>query len=104
MDRKEFLELHGSLCDKIKEVTAKKNADYTGASDDPFFNFKTVEMLHISTTEQGFLTRMTDKFTRIISLTKTGIQQVKDEAIEDTLMDFANYCILMICYLKSKKK
>lgn len=105
MNREEFLKEHTSICDQIKEVTVRKNADYTGASsDDPFFNFKTVETLHISTTEQGFLTRMTDKLTRIISLTKPGaVNKVLDEAVEDTLIDFANYCILMVCYLRSKK-
>lgn len=105
MNREEFIILHASICDNIKEVTARKNADYSGASKDPFFNFKTVEFLNISTTEQGFLTRMTDKLTRIISLTKPGIVgKVLDESIEDTLVDFANYCILMVCYLRSKKK
>ena len=103
MNRKEFVDYHGSLCDRIRTITAQKNADYTGAGDDPFFNLRTGETLSIGTTEQGLLFRMTDKFTRIITLTKTAIAQVKDETIEDTLLDFANYCLLLACYLKSKR-
>lgn len=103
MDRATFVETHGKFCDNIKEITAAKNADYTGASDDPFFNLSTVERMQISSTETGILTRMTDKFTRVISLLKVGSAKVKDESIEDTLLDFANYCILLACYIRSKR-
>jgi len=104
MNRQELVAYHGSLCDRLKTITAQKNADYTGAGEDPFFNLRTGETLNIGTTEQGLLFRMTDKFTRIITLTKTLVNQVKDETIEDTLLDFANYCLLLACYLKSKRE
>lgn len=103
MNREQFTTVHGSLCDSLKKITAVKNADYTGASDSSFFNFETVEMLKVCTTEQGFLTRMMDKFCRIASLLKTGKQNVKDESIEDTLLDLANYCIILVCYLRHKR-
>lgn len=104
MTREEFIQVHGALCEELKDITARKNADYTGAGDGPFHNFVNVEQLGICTTEQGFLTRMTDKMARIASLTKTGKQMVKDESIEDTLKDLANYSLLMVCYLRSKKE
>ena len=103
MNRKEFTKLHASFCDKIKEITAKKNADYTGATDDPFANFKTTEHLGICTAEQAFLTRMTDKMTRIATFVKKGTLQVADESVEDTLLDLSNYAILLACYIKSKR-
>lgn len=79
--------------------TAKaKNADYAGACKDPFGNFKLVETLNIASVEQGFMTRITDKLSRINSLTK-NTAQVKDESIQDTLLDLANYSILMDLYL-----
>ncbi len=103
-NRERFVTQHGALCDELKDITARKNADYTGAgTDDPFHNFKSVQELGICTTEQGFLTRMTDKMARIASLTKTGKQMVKDESVEDTLKDLANYSLLMICYLRSQR-
>jgi hypothetical protein len=84
-------------------VAKAKNADYAGASADPFGNFSRVETLGICSTEVGFLTRMTDKLCRIASFVKQGNLQVKDESVQDTLLDLANYALLMSAYLDSKK-
>ena len=104
MTRKEYLEYHQSICDKMIEVTKAKNHDYSGFSDDPFANFKVVEGAGITSTEVGFLTRMMDKISRINSFVDQGVCNVKDETIEDTLVDLANYSILMAGYIKSKKE
>lgn len=85
------------------KITLAKNSDYTGDSSQPFKNFTMVETMGAATTEQGFFTRMTDKIMRIAGFLKNGTLKVADEKIEDTLMDLANYCILFICYLRSKK-
>ena len=103
--REWYLQLHKLLCSRMMEITARKNADYTGGSveNDAFANFRQVERLGICSTEQGFLTRMSDKMARINSFVKKGELKVKDESVEDTLLDLANYCILMIGYVRSKK-
>ena len=85
------------------EITAQKNADYTGASEDPFANFRHTDHFGVATVEQGFFTRMTDKFSRIASFIKIGFLLVKDENIYDTLLDLANYSALFAGYLKSEK-
>lgn len=103
MNRKEYLEFHKKATDKMFEITSKKNHDYTGGSDDPFFNFSRVEALGIASTEQGFLTRMTDKVSRLITFSQKGFLKVSDESAEDTLFDLANYCLLMAAYIKSKR-
>ena len=103
MNKTEYMDFHKACCDKMVEITKQKNADYTGTSEDPFSNFTRVEALGICTTEQGFLTRMTDKLSRITSFAQKGFLLVKDESVEDTLMDLANYCILMSGYIKSKR-
>lgn len=104
MTKKEYMEFHKAMCDKMVEITKAKNADYTGAGDDPFANFTRVEQLGICSTEQGFMTRINDKFSRMISFVQKGVFQVKDESIEDTLLDLSNYCILMAGYIRSKKQ
>lgn len=86
------------------EITRRKNADYTGTGDDPFANFDRVSILGISSTEQGFLTRMLDKFCRLVSFVQRGVLLVKDESLEDTCLDLANYCILFAGYIRSRKK
>lgn len=103
MTKQEYFDFHDDFCRKMIEITRAKNADYTGESADPFANFSRVEALGICSTETGFLTRMTDKFSRISAFVAQGVLQVKDESIEDTLMDLANYSILLAGYIKSRK-
>ncbi len=104
MTKAEYLEYHKQFCDQMMEITKRKNSDYTGANtDDPFFNFTRVEGLGIASTELGFLVRMTDKISRVISFAQTGSLLVKDESVQDTLLDLANYSVLMAAYLQSKK-
>lgn len=98
------MEFHKAMCDKMVEITKAKNADYTGAGDDPFANFKIVQTFGCVNVEQGFFTRMCDKMSRISSFIEKGTLQVKDESVEDTLLDIANYAILFRGYLESKKR
>lgn len=104
MNKNEYMSYHKSMCDRMVETTRKKNADYTGKTDDPFANFRRCEQLNICSVEVGFLTRMTDKMARINSLIQNGKALVEDESIEDTLIDLANYSILMAGYLASKRR
>jgi hypothetical protein len=101
--RQAYLDLHSEYLASMSRIALAKNADYTGGADDPFSNFRLVEALGIGSAEQGFLTRMTDKLSRISSFTKQGTLMVKDESVEDTLLDLANYCLLMAAYLKDKQ-
>ncbi len=103
MTREEYLAYHKAACEKMHAITTAKNNDYTGSSDDPFANFKIVEVYGVVNAEEGFFTRMSDKFSRLASFIKKGVLYVKDESIEDTLLDLANYCILLAAYLKDKK-
>ena len=104
MTKEQYLSFHEACCKKMVEITKVKNADYTGSTNDPFANFRLCELLDIATTEQGFLTRMTDKLSRINSFRQKGDLQVRDESVEDTLLDLANYCILMAGYLRSQRR
>lgn len=95
MTREEYLAEFKNTTDRMLAITTKKNNDY-GGSTDPFKNFRDFE-------ELGFLVRMSDKFARL----KTAIVEKRkfevDESIEDTILDLANYSILLLCYMKAKK-
>ena len=104
MNKEEYFDYHRNFCDEMITVTQAKNADYTGETQDPFANFTRVEALGICSTEQGFLTRMTDKMCRITSFVQKGELLVKDESVQDTLHDLANYCALFSAYIESKKE
>ena len=103
IDRAWLIDFFEKTTTRMVDTMKKKNADYGGAVPDPFANFVQVETLGIATAEQGFLTRMTDKLCRVASFAKNGELQVKDESVSDTLLDLANYSLLMMAYLESKK-
>lgn len=86
---------------RMEEIMLSKNHDYSG-SVNPFRNFEMVEKLGITSVEQGLLVRMTDKLSRVSNLLgKEG--KVLDEKVEDTLLDLANYAVILKCYMESKK-
>jgi hypothetical protein len=103
MNRQQYLQEFETLTKQMLEITKKKNSDYTGDDNYPFKNFTMVETMGFATTEQGFCTRLIDKMMRVAGFVKNGTLQVEDEKVEDTLLDAANYCLLFICYLRSKK-
>lgn len=104
MTKLEYIEFHKEFCTKMIEITKKKNADYSGAGDDPFNNFRHIgNLVHsddIDVVAIGFLTRMSDKFSRIGSFIANGQLMVKDESVEDTLQDLANYSALFAGFLR----
>jgi len=103
LNRGELFEAHKAACQKMHDILRAKSMDYA-QGDDPFSNFTLVEKLGIASTEQSFLTRMMDKFSRLISFVRKGTLKVKDESVEDTLLDLANYCILLALYIRQKRK
>lgn len=106
MTKPEYMEYHRQFCDRMIEITKKKNADYSGAGGDPFNNFRHVgnfiHVEHVDLVAVGFMTRMSDKFSRIGSFISNGTLQVQDESVADTLLDLANYSALFAGYLKEK--
>src|SRR5258708_1445110 len=79
-----------------------KNHDYAGYGD--FYrNFRKSENVDIPAWK-GIFVRFQDKVSRIEGFIKTGILKVKDESIRDTVIDTANYILLMYaCYLDGLK-
>lgn len=76
-------ERHSDICKEINALYAMKNHDYG-------------DSFHQTFTEEGMAMpriRLGDKLARFKSLTKSGVQEVKDESIRDTLIDLANYAI-----------
>lgn len=99
-----LLETQIETFEKIIQMTKRKNADYAGNGGDAFNNFTRVEGLCPTiSTEQGFFVRLTDKFSRIGSFIQNGELQVKDESVEDTLLDLSNYAFLFYAFLRAKK-
>lgn len=87
----EKLNIHKSICEELCAIYEKKNKDY-GDSFSKSFNEYGMTMPCI---------RLEDKLNRLKSLTvQNNTQQVKDESVEDTLLDLANYAIMTVIEMR----
>jgi len=84
---------------EMLDTMERKNHDYAGWEE--YKNFTLVEKLWVCSVEQWVLVRMSDKFSRLSTLLNKEAK-VKDETITDTLIDLANYSIILASYLKDK--
>lgn len=89
-----LFEKHGHLTSSAFALMAKKNHDYRGGSGDPYANFRSAPQLGI-TPIQGILLRMNDKMMRVKTFDEKGELKVKDEGVEDALIDIINYAVLI---------
>ncbi len=86
------LNKHKSICQDLNKLYEAKNKDY-GDSFGKSYQEYGLTMTCI---------RLEDKLNRLKSLAKGSEQQVKDESIQDTLMDLANYSIMTIIELSKE--
>lgn len=102
MDQQGLIKYHKEATDKMHDIMKRKNNDYANGGS-AFKNFSMSEQFGICSTEQGFLVRMTDKLSRISTFVAGNKLKVKDESVKDTLMDLANYSLLLMAYIDSKE-
>ena len=80
---------HYDICQKLNAVYKAKNHDYGDSFGDTFKKLGIISAV----------TRLSDKMNRLMSLAVKHDAQVKDEKIEDTLLDMANYAIMTLIEL-----
>ena len=105
MNRERLLDLHSILSQEARSLMEAKNHDYSGGRDDsdPFLNFTRVERMGITDTNTGFMVRITDKLSRLVTYVHNGSFKTKDEALKDTILDLMNYAILLYAYSSTEK-
>lgn len=91
----------GAMLEEMRELHKKKNAGYSGDSEDRWANFRDSELVGVEAW-RGALIRMTDKYKRITNLAKDLSLDKVGESIEDTLMDLAAYALIVICLRREK--
>jgi len=104
LSQQTMLQYYQEITQKMYDIIKTKNQDYAGAGE-AFTNFNQIELITkgVVSREFGTIVRMTDKLSRVVRLLQ-NTNQVLDEKIEDTLMDLANYSILLILMLKEKRE
>ena len=81
------------ITQQMTEVYKRKNQDYGNSFDKTLDEFGLV----------AGLIRINDKVSRLKSIYKSSEIRVKDERIEDTLLDLANYAVMSLQWLTENK-
>jgi hypothetical protein len=105
MNREQLIDHHGRLCEDARQLMRIKNHDYAGSDgDSPWMNFQRSEIMGICKTQQAFMVRIMDKISRLITFTNNGELLVKEEGVEDSIIDIINYMVLFSAFLKDKRE
>ena len=93
MDR---IKRHLEIVTSLNKLYAEKNHDYGNSFGETYQKLGIISAL----------TRISDKYNRLISLgTKPEEERkVKDESIQDTLLDLSNYCIMTVIEMEAEKE
>lgn len=79
---------HQELCDDIHEIYVQKNTAYGDSFHELYKDLGIISAV----------TQITHKYNRLKTLAKDKSKDIStgDEAITDTLLDLANYCLLTV--------
>jgi hypothetical protein len=88
------IQKHEEICKALHELYIKKNADYGDS----------VGELYAKLGDITLLTRITDKYNRLLNIFSNPDRQVNFETVDDTIQDLANYCIIWILERELKEE
>ena len=81
-----FMKVYKDIVEDMVDTCERKNQDYGSSVQDTYERFG----------DMSYLVRITDKYNRLCSLMTKGEIEVKDESIDDTILDMANYLLLWL--------
>lgn len=90
------IERHFEIVTKLNKLYAEKNHDYGNSFGETYQKLGIISAL----------TRISDKYNRLVSLATKPEEErrVKDESIQDTLLDLSNYCIMTVIEMEAEKE
>ena len=88
----DLVEKHLILCNKLNTIYEQKNKAYGNSFGETFEKLGLISAI----------TRISDKYNRLVNLATHPDINKGDEAIEDTLLDMANYCLMT--YMELQKE
>lgn len=83
-------ERHIQICKQLNEIYVQKNKAYGDSFTETFKKLGPISAV----------TRISDKYNRLVNLTTNHNIDTGDESIKDTLLDMANYCIMTVMELE----
>ena len=95
MTTQDEIKMFEGITHEMSAVFARKRHDYGPSTTETWIKYGPVSMI----------TRMHDKLNRVYNLTcsKDG-PLVSDETVQDTLVDLANYAIIMVIEIEKQKE
>lgn len=78
------VEKHAMICEELHDLYITKNADYGDS----------VGELYSKLGDITLLTRITDKYNRLMNIFSNPHKAIHHETIDDNIKDLANYCII----------
>jgi hypothetical protein len=90
------------LLDELAQTHHVKSLGYDG-NEKPYSNFRGSEELGVEPW-RGALLRMRDKWQRILSLVRGGIDTLNGESLRDTLIDLASYALCVVILLEEAQR
>ena len=94
MSLEERVKRHKEIVGELNRVYEQKNTDYGDSFAESVREFGIV----------AALTRISDKYNRFKRLALGNRNLVGDESIKDTLLDMANYCIMLSMILEQEQE
>lgn len=94
MSLQERVKRHKEIVEELNRVYEQKNTDYGDSFAESVREFGIV----------AALTRISDKYNRFKRLALGNRNLVGDESIRDTLLDMANYCIMLSMILEEEQE
>ena len=94
MNLEERVKRHKEIVEELNRVYEQKNTDYGDSFAESVREFGIV----------AALTRISDKYNRFKRLALGNRNLVGDESIRDTLLDMANYCIMLSMILEEEQE
>lgn len=94
MSLEERVKRHKEIVEELNRVYEQKNTDYGDSFAESVREFGIV----------AALTRISDKYNRFKRLALGNRNLVGDESIRDTLLDMANYCIMLFMILEEEQE
>lgn len=83
------------ICKALENTLLRKNADYGNSSQ------RAPILIPRLSAQDALKVRLSDKIARFIQLEQTGAARV-NESLDDTLLDMAGYCVLLLIARKEK--
>ena len=87
---------HLEIVTGLNKLYSEKNHDYGNSFGETYQKLGIISAI----------TRISDKYNRLVSLATKPEEErkVKDESIQDTLLDMANYCIMTVIEMEAEKE